>query len=78
MTKEEARLYSLGYQAGVKFQKKNTREKQLHEFKKEAFLAVLPFCMEAQGWKWGEVEIKDADQKIDFAWILAEKACKKM
>lgn len=79
--KAEARGYAKGYQAGKRRKKADIdierREKEERAFRDRVFLAVLPFCMQAQGWKMGDEPITSSNDRVDWAWSVADRATNK-
>ena len=77
----EARGYSKGYAAGQRrldrFDAREEMRGRRDRFVHDAFLAVLPTCIEVRGWTRGDKPITGRDDRIDLAWEIAESALKK-
>ena len=58
MNAEEKRAYQRGYAAGLRRKKRlisaEVARRERQAFLDKAFLAALPACIEAQGWKTGD------------------------
>jgi hypothetical protein len=81
MTPEEKAAYQRGYVAGRK-RKAKDRERERFEaqraaFRQRAFLAALPACIAAQGWKRGEQPINSMEARTALAWDFADEALKR-
>jgi hypothetical protein len=78
--KAEQRGYARGYAAGRKKQKQDRHaeaiRKERQAFKDKAFLAILPFAFEQATWKFGEKPINTPEDRVTFAWRIAERAAK--
>lgn len=78
--KAEARGYSKGYQAGkLRRHAEATAERRHRErqaFWQRAFLAALPSCITAQGWKSGEEPTSGVTQRTNLAKSFADEATK--
>lgn len=83
--KAEQRGYSRGYQAGRKRQRLEInrereqlrRDREERAFRDRAFLAALPFCMGADGWTIGDKKISSSEERVEFAWRVANRATRK-
>lgn len=78
--KAELRGYSRGYNAGRLRKEKNIRTERIQAerqaFMDRAFLAALPACINAQGWKAGDKPITSFEDRTKLAWDFAERALK--
>lgn len=76
----EQRGYARGYIAGRKRADRDEQEQERlekrEEFRRQAFLAALPSCILAQGWKRGDVAITSAKGRTRLAWEFADEAMK--
>lgn len=76
----ELRGYARGYQAGKKRLKvditKERLERERDAFRRRAFLAALPSCIDAQGWKRGDEPINTVEQRVRLANSFAKEALK--
>jgi len=76
--KAEQAAYARGYAAGRRKRKADDaadryrREQQA--FLDKALLALLPACMNAQGWKIGDDVVTDAKQRVRLAVLFADEA----
>lgn len=72
----EARVYARGYVAGRRKRKHDNlmqqRARERQAFLDKAFLAALPYCLDAQGWMRG----KSIEDRVRFAWRVASAALK--
>jgi hypothetical protein len=76
----EKRGYARGYAAGrarkqAEFDRERAR-RQDQAFLERAFLAALPSCIDATGWKIGDKPINTLDERVDLAWKFAAQALK--
>lgn len=79
LLKKERKLgYLNGYNAGkARKQLDNVAEvalKRKQAFIDRAFLSALPFAMTQTTWKTGEDPIATVDQRVSFAWLVAESS----
>lgn len=76
----EQRGYARGYAAGRRKLEsdadKQARYAQRQDFLDSAFIASLPACIAAQGWKRGEESILSLQDRVALAWDVAEAALK--
>jgi len=74
--------YSRGYRAGRKRQKVDIDREQIRKRDNEnwnrAFLAALPQCINAQGWKSGDKLITSLEARTRLARDFADEAMKYM
>jgi ribosome modulation factor len=75
------RAYQRGYQAGQRRKAKEINaekyQAQKDAFRRRAFLAALPACVTAVGWKKGEKPINNIDARTELAWDFANEALKR-
>lgn len=81
MNDAEKAAYQKGYNAGRKRVAKD-RERAAYEakraaFRQRAFLAALPACIVAQGWKAGDKPINTLVDRTALAWDFADEALKR-
>ena len=79
MNAEEKRAYQRGYAAGLRRKKRlisaEVARRERQAFLDKAFLAALPACIEAQGWKTGDGKpITTRDDRIRLARGFAIEA----
>lgn len=76
----EKRGYSKGYAAGRRRKARDLsdqrRRTEREAFRRRAFLAALPACIAAQGWKRGDKPIASVDDRAQLAWDFAAAAVK--
>lgn len=78
LKKAEHNGYARGYAAGRRKRKADDvaeryrREQQA--FLDKAYLAVLPTCMDVQGWKVGDKPVTDAKERVHLAVLFANEA----
>lgn len=76
----EQRGYSKGYASGrkrLKLEDQRAAERaKENEFYNQALVALLPTCMRVQGWRFGEVEVKNVADRVKLANYFAEEAVK--
>lgn len=81
MTPEQKAAYAKGYVAGRKRAAKD-RERERWQakraaFRQRAFLAALPACIAAHGWKNGDKPINTLNERTALAWDFADEALKR-
>jgi hypothetical protein len=80
MTPDENKAYQRGYRSGRKRRAVDERGRKADAeraaFRRRAFLAALPACLASEGWKIGDKPVTTLDQRIDLAWLAANKALK--
>lgn len=78
--KTEHRAYVRGYKAGrkrAKIERKADQvQKEKQAFLDKAFLAALPVCMVLENWTFGNVLIKNKEDRVRLAWNFAQEALK--
>lgn len=81
MTDEEKRAYQRGYNAGQRRKARAISQEKLaarrEAFRQRAFLAALPACIAAQGWKRGDKPINSMNDRVGLAWDAADDAMKR-
>ena len=74
----ENRGYKKGYAAGLRRKQKNISaeavERQRTAFWQRAFLAALPACIAAEGWKRGDKPIANVSDRARLAADFADAA----
>lgn len=79
--KAEKRGYARGYVAGKQRKQRDQTAEQIHREKRafldRAFMAALPACIAAQGWKAGDKPISNVPERVDLAWDFAMSALKR-
>jgi hypothetical protein len=74
------RAYQRGYAAGRRRLKADLRgqrkEAEREAFRRRAFLAALPACIEVQGWVRGDAPITKLADRVRLAWEFADEAVK--
>ena len=77
----ESRAYQRGYQAGQRRKSKainaEKHQAQKDAFRRRAFLAALPACVSAEGWKRGDKPITSLAARTALAWDFADEAMKR-
>jgi hypothetical protein len=73
--------YQLGYAAGrrraaldLNLERSAMRKEFERNFKDEVFFSVLTFCLNAQGWTFGDKKISSTDDRVKLAWCIAKSA----
>lgn len=81
MTPEEKRAYQKGYVAGRKRKNEDRRragrEAERLAFRRRAFLAALPACVNAQGWTRNDKPITTMEARTALAWDFADEAMRR-
>ena len=81
MSDAESRAYAKGYAAGRRKRKSDLRmqqwEREQQAFLDKAFVAALPFCLTAEGWTYKGRPISGEQDRIDFAWRVAQAALRR-
>lgn len=76
----EKRGCARGYQAGRRRvaheDARLDRERRKEDFRRQAFLAALPSCIQAQGWQDGGKPISSMVERTRLAWSFAGEAVK--
>jgi hypothetical protein len=76
----EKRGYARGYAAGKQRRQRDQSAEQRYRedraFLDRAFMAALPACVNAQGWKTGDTPITDVPGRVNLAWDFAIQALK--
>lgn len=74
--------YARGYQAGRKRRRRDMTIEQMNKHRdanwNRAFLAALPTCIDAQGWKRGDKPINSLEARVRLARDFADEAMKYM
>lgn len=74
----EHRAYAKSYAAGRRRRRHDNRmqqrERERQAFLDKAFFAALPFCLVAEGWKFGKDPITSIDERVKFSWRIARIA----
>ena len=77
----ESRAYQRGYMAGQRRKTKAISVEKLQAqkdaFRRRAFLAALPACIAAEGWKKGNEPITGLTERTALAWDFADEALKR-
>lgn len=80
MKAAELRGYGRGYAAGKKRLKADISSEKIElqrlVFRRRAFLAALPVCIDTHGWKQGDKPIANVEQRVSLANSFAEEAMK--
>lgn len=78
MTPDEKRAYQRGYAAGqrrkAKVRARERRDAAREAFWQRAFLAALPACIDADGWKQGDKPIVGISDRTALAREFADAA----
>lgn len=81
MTPDEQKVYQRGYRAGKAKARRDRSAEHAHRerqaFWDKAFLAAIPACIRADGWKVGDKPITSLVDRIDLARDAADHAAKK-
>jgi hypothetical protein len=76
----EKRGYSKGYEAGKRRKVRQIDSERAYKekqaFRRRAFLAALPGCINADGWKTGDIPITSLAARTALAWNFADEALK--